>query len=382
MDEADDSSFLFRQSRPSGLNAPDGREIRFIGPAPFALNPATNELLAVAEFYEHPAVANRYFYSLPEQLWTKLLAELREDEFETDLLRVERQISEVCRGHSSQVGIWREQFVEYAGLRPMPAMSFTDEQIRSVELDPLATNNSIRIYSERDAIPIERFRRGYAGWLLTNRQFLDEHDGLLARHVETVRQWGTHLAGIAMPTGQLLPGTDPNEDPRWQQFNTECEPFLGRWRLQCLAGPYLPAPLQALMAGAFPWTVVQQLMRTGGVFFLPDTMPIPSRDELRGMLDHALHRGEQPEHLTDWFHIIRASSGARNQLDRFARLFEIQHYWRILHQRHAAALAGNIGRIEAAVSQYFGISEATIHADLIEIRRRLGDHWLERPWPV
>jgi hypothetical protein len=65
-------------------------------------------------------------------------------------------------------------------------------------------------------------------------------------------------------------------------------------------------------------------------------------------------------------------------LDPFARRFEIQHYWRLLRQRHTSALEGNTSRIETALSEFFGISEQSIHADLIEIRRRLGTEWLER----
>jgi hypothetical protein len=264
----------------------------------------------------------------------------------------------------------------------MPEMAFSDEEFRAAGMNPLEAKQALRIFGERDAVPLERFRRGYAGWLLTNQQFLDEHDILLTEHAETILRWGTHLTGIVLPPRMFLPGTDPTEDPDWGAFNSACEEFFTRWRLQSLAGPYLPVPLQALIAGSFPWTVVKHLMRAGGVFFLPDTMPIPSRDQIRGQLDDALHHGEQPDHLSEWLNIVRASNSARNQLDRFARLFEIQHYWRLLCQRHTSILEGNIGRVEIALGRFFGISLGAIHADLIEIRERLGKGWLDRPWPI
>jgi len=115
---------------------------------------------------------------------------------------------------------------------------------------------------------------------------------------------------------------------------------------------------------------------------LPETMAIPSREQLRGLLVDSLHRGADSQHLDEWLHIIRATNPARTQMDRFARLFEIQHYWRILHARHEAALNGNTGKIEAALGQVFDISTETIHADLIKIRDRLGGAWLDREWPV
>jgi hypothetical protein len=111
-------------------------------------------------------------------------------------------------------------------------------------------------------------------------------------------------------------------------------------------------------------------------------MPIPSRDQLRGLLDDALHGGDPPDHLAEWFDVIRAGNTARNRLDRFGRLFEVQHYLRILQQRHPTVLPGNMGRIELAVGQSLGLSAESIHADLIEIRRRLGDAWLERACPM
>ena len=97
-------------------------------------------------------------------------------------------------------------------------------------------------------------------------------------------------------------------------------------------------------------------MRAGGVFYLPDTMPIPSRDQLRGMLDDALHRKEQPAHLNEWLQMVRAGNSARNQLDPFARAFEVQHYCRVIHQRHPAALINNTGRFEEALARFLNVS--------------------------
>ena len=264
----------------------------------------------------------------------------------------------------------------------MPLPQLSDDDMTAIGMDPLAARHSLRTYSERDAEPLRRFRQGYIGWLISNRQFLDEHDALLAAHAQVVRRLGTDCVGFIRPSGTILSDTEPAPDPRLAEFNPACEAFLTHWRLLSLPGPYLPIPLQPLMAGNFPQTVVSQLTRAGGVFFLPDTMPIPSRDQLRGMLDDTLHRGERPEHLGEWLEITRAGNNARNQLDRFGRLFEVQHYWRILHDRHPAALEGNIGWLEVALGEFFRLSDQTIHSDLIEIRRRLGDAWMDRTWPI
>lgn len=158
----------------------------------------------------------------------------------------------------------------------------------------------------------------------------------------------------------------------------DAEQFLLRWRLAALAGPFLPVPAKPLMAGVFPPHVVQRMMGSGGVFYLPDTMPVPSRDQLRVMLDGALHRGEKQEHLAEWFDIVRSDNSARNQMDPFARLFELQHYWRILHQRHANAIYRRIGKLKSAFAAIFSVRTEQISQDLTAIRKRLGGDWLER----
>ena len=231
--------------------------------------------------------------------------------------------------------------------------------------------------------PLQRFRRGYAGWLMMNQQFLDEHDMLLANHVDAVKRWGTPTleidAGAASDTDS--PQSDMSPQGAGKEFFTDCRRFLLRWCLQGLAAPYLPVPLPPLLAGVQP-KVAMQLMEAGGVFFLPITMPVPSRDELRSALDDALHGGDQPEHLEEWLHIIRSENPAKNSMDKFARRFEVQHYWRILHSRHASALKGNLGKVEEVLAEEFGLKRSTISGDIREIREHLGKDWLDRASPV
>lgn len=382
MQEFDDPFDLHRHSSPSGRQDQDGREIRFLGSPILALDPATNHFLRVDEFARHPLVAGRYFYTLPAGLWDALTRALGEQQFDSELLRMERAFSELCGDHSMNVGVWEGRWVNYSGLRPLPAASVSDEEARAAGRDPIAVNNALRIHQESNAPAIYRFQGGYAGWLLTNQQFLNEHDVLLAEHAAVVRRWGTHHAGFVPPGQLLLPGTNPADDPQWPEFNSACEAFFTRWRLLRLAGPYLPVPLPVLLAGSFPWTVTEQLMRAGGVFYLPDTMPVPSRDQLRGMLECALHRGERPEHLEEWLTLVRGSNPARNPLDRFARLFQVQHFWRILHERHRASLQNRLVHAEGAMAEFSGVSAETMRTDFREIRRRLGRSWLDRQSPL
>ena len=307
------------------------------------------------------------------------------DRFDVDLLAMERELSSMCESHACRVGFWQDVAIPYGELRSDQAGVFSDQSIRELGIEPAVMNNAMRAYRERDVAPLERFTMGYCGWLMSNQQFLDEHDVLLANHVETVRRWGTHRAASFLPASyraRLIPGTDPNDDPSWKEFIDDCNQFLLRWRLAGLAGPYLPVPSKPLMAGCFPLSVVQQLMGAGGVFYVPDTMPIPSQCRLRGLLDDALHSGESPEHLNEWLDIVSAGNTAKNKMDPFARTFELQHYWRILHQRHASSISRKIGNCQSVLASIFEVSPTQIKHDLTQIRGRLGDGWLERECPA
>jgi hypothetical protein len=163
-------------------------------------------------------------------------------------------------------------------------------------------------------------------------------------------------------------------------FATAVRAFLVRWRLNELTGPNLPAPAKPLMAGMFPLTVSRQLMDMGGVFHLPDTYPIPSRDELRAMLDEALHSGEEVPHLAGWREIISARNPARNRIDRFARVRQLYHFWALLHHRYADRLVGRIEALQTVFAEYLNVSLDTIRGDLRLIGERLGAGW-ERSGP-
>jgi hypothetical protein len=156
--------------------------------------------------------------------------------------------------------------------------------------------------------------------------------------------------------------------------------FFARWRLTGLAAPGLPVPLQPLMAGVLPANIVRQLEDVGGIFFLPDTFPIPSRDELRWLLEDAIHGSDNPEHLAEWVQIVRASNLAKNKISMYARKFKVQHYWRILQQRHGNSLRRKTGKLEEVLAAFLQVKVGLMHQDLMSLRKSLGPDWYRRGW--
>ena len=238
-------------------------------------------------------------------------------------------------------------------------------------------DRAMKLADERLA-PIRRIARGYAGWLLTNRQFLDEHDAIVERWKEMARRWGFYRLGIQPIEQQFSPGDDSMIDPQWPDYSREFEEFFIRWRLLGLKAPYLPVPLQPLMAGQFPVSVLPQLTRAGGVFCLPDTYPIPSRDELRNLLEGAIHGSPSPAHLITWSRIIASKNTSKTPIAKFGRIFVLQHYYRILHCRHSNALRRRIKDLIGVLAKFFSTTERTIVGDLRTIRKSLGAKWLDR----
>ncbi len=102
---------------------------------------------------------------------------------------------------------------------------------------------------------------------------------------------------------------------------------------------------------------------------------MPSRDKLREILEEALRNPRGPDHLAEWFAIVHSDNVAKNQIPRYGRLFELQHYMRALYARHAAALERKKSSLVLALSAYLGVSDDTIERDLNFIAGRLGPDW-------
>ncbi|MCA9179347.1 MAG: hypothetical protein KDB14_33045 [Planctomycetales bacterium] len=315
------------------------------------------------EHREHQLLCSRHFFTLPSFVLERVVEVVGEDRFDRELLVLERKLSTACGDHTSQVGFYDGHCIRYAELRPKIIPPFSIDLAKSAGLQPAQVERALKLYADRDVEELGRYSRGYCGWLMTNKQFLDEHDKLYSN--------GRNQS----PRSEL-------DAAARQNLRDEYDAFLVRWRLQSVVAPYLPVPCKPLFAGGLLANDIQHLMNTGGVFYLPDVMPMPSRDQLRSRLDDALHRGDRPQHLQEWLEIVRAGNTARNQMDPFARMFELQHYWRLLRERHADAIHRKIGDLANAFSSVFGVSSQRIKSDLAAIRRRLGPGWLSRPWPL
>lgn len=329
-------------------------------------------------YQSHKLVAGKLFFTLPRGLLEAVVREVSPEAFDAGLLELEYALSEVCEKHPGNVGFWNGRPIQCQYLRPLepfPADSF-QETIQSWGMTVAHVEHCLRI-GQGTLTWDSNIVGGYAGWLLASPTFLKEHDALFAEWKEEISEWGIPRAGLLVADRTRLEGMERIEDPKIVRFVDAFHDFCVRWRLNGLAAPYLPVPVEPQLSGDFPMTVLQQLRGVGGIFFVPDTFPIPSRDQLRQVLDDSLHAGGSPEHLREWMGFIRRDNSARNRISRFARLLEVQHYWKILHQRHATVLSrkGAVNRVHQAFAAFFDIGTKMLAGDLRLLRQRLGPKW-------
>ncbi|MEX1039830.1 MAG: hypothetical protein WDZ51_04325 [Pirellulaceae bacterium] len=353
---------------------------------------------AILEHQGHRWIVDQYFYSLPKDLWKQIDEALPEGPIAPYDREVERHISEICGDHSTWAGVWNNARVQYTGLRRSSKFSLDpnlsegqDVQGLIVEmgwdqpphnLNPAKVANSIRVANNRFTSPFLQALSAYPGWLLTNRTFIEEQEQLVQDLRQEIRQWGTapfHLSQPAMPKYLEI-----NNEGHFDLSRTMAmfQEFLARWRLSCLTGPDLPVPQGPMMDGDILPAMMRQLSAAGGLFFVPDTVPLPSRDDLRDMLGESLHKRADQSHLTEWQDLIANDRPDRGPLRKFQRLFKLQHYWRLLHQRHPQIFKGNLRRLREIFGTFLEVSAATIMKDLQEVEDRLGKGWETRKSPL
>jgi len=319
-------------------------------------------------------VKDQFFYTVPSDLLQSICRPQTGEAFEVDeeLLQLEADLSRISGDHGSRVGFWNAMPIQCNIMHTAP--SVRREDLAGFGLSEEDIKNTVRQANER-LLSFSDITCGYAGWLMTNPEFLSELDALNEQYCEPMHRWGTALVGLPIPSTQPEGLFNPTAEEGWKEYDAAVLEFCVRWRLQGLAGPRIPVPMRPMMSGQFPLSIVEQLMRAGGLFNWPDTFPLFARDELRDLLADALRQAGTNEHLSGWQSIIDSSNRAKNQFGSFERRFRLQHFWRLLRQRHPAAFNRRLSRIELAFAPHLGVDESSIKRDRQEIQKRLGRNW-------
>lgn len=337
-----------------------------------AIQPLQDSLSVPTKYSEHPLVQRELFFTLPGALLECLTTEIGRDRFDAQAWEMEFAMTQAC-GDKDGVGFW-------AGKR----MQFPLLQYSSLEIDPALgaslrwTAEQIEIVNTTGRARADRFAntaRGYAGWLLTNRDFLAEQHSVLAEWKVEVAEFHIPRTGAVVTDHSLVAGASSPRDSRLCKFARAFEEFFVHWRLEGLPAPFLPSPLRPQMPVAILASVLGHMRDGGQTFYMPDTFPVPTRDELRDLMEDALRGPGTPDHLAEWIANVQAGNSAKNAVSRYARVFELQHYVRVLYQRHKEALHRRKSSVNQAFAAFFQFSVDTIERDLAFVADRLGEDW-------
>ena len=145
-----------------------------------------------------------------------------------------------------------------------------------------------------------------------------------------------------------------------------------RWRLFRLVAPGLPYPPGPLYADLGIDPTPEHLREQMVTIRIPRHHPLPGEDELRRRFGESVE-GREDAHLDDWKRLSAAGNTGKGGLQRYTRLFALQHYWRVLHQWHSWAFHRRQVGVKAAFAEVFGVRPSTIHSDLLLCRRQLGE---------
>ena len=207
------------------------------------------------QYQGHPLLQGSPFFTLPEALLDSVVKSIGRERFDSDLLDMERApcpMRLVNPPATWAIGEGNQSTARL--LRPLP-MQFSDGQIAD-----FAAQNGLTVAAVRRSLDVGDgrlqwavvARRGYCGWLMSNRQFLDEHAAILESWADEVRRRGIPAMGPAVRDVNSFPGDVMRATGSTRDFIQEFEQFFIRWRLEALTAPWLPAPLAPQTARGRP----------------------------------------------------------------------------------------------------------------------------------
>jgi len=337
------------------------------------------------------ALPGHFRYAIPHDLLCKLEDEFHGTGFTPAELEEEFAFAETLNERGRWVGLQRGSAVKDDLLLDYPFLPLEDEvdrprnqELGGIDIKELAARNPGMDFGHLESAlskgnartkRIWAFAQAYAGWLMASPEFLAEHDRLLSDFRVEIENWGLPQLSRPVAPGAVTPGSVQASE-RQNIYCDAFDNFYLKWRLSSLAGPGLPVPFQPWLPA--PPTILSLGKRNevGKLFYFPDTFPIPSTEELRELIEEALRGGPKlPSHLAEWGEMVSNRTSSKNESTRYGRIFEVQHYWCLLYQRHPQALDRRRGKLEIALAGFLGCSAAALHADVLVLNKRLGENW-------
>jgi hypothetical protein len=192
---------------------------------------------------------------------------------------------------------------------------------------------------------------GYAGWLMSTPQFLEELSELKGKGAAIVSEarefpqisW-LHGDATLRDAGRLV-----RMSRKESAFRNDYRDFCKKWCLNRLVTWELPEPTGPsgcrLVAGIIP-----DLAQQGVGVFIPYGFVNPTKIDLSQLVKN-LRGCTAPEHLRDWVDEgLQARKGAGSK--RFAQFFVFKHYWEIIESRYGEWLWKKKGGLKHILGKF------------------------------
>lgn len=328
------------------------------------------------EYRSHKLVAGTTFYVLPLSL-QNALQKIIPDFQKADLWQMEQKLSQAAEPVYHCIGCIDGQLVLNYDLLPEPKRTTASSVPKKWNNLPVKDRiqdqhlENVLVEGDQRLGWIRKVARAYCGWLMTESDFVGEYEQYAARWPAYVRE--SRFPRLGLPKAVVQQFADELE-PAGQQdreFVEETKRLCVRWQLKEIVGPYLPDPLRPQVP-VLSIDLVTDMMRQGGsLIYLPRNFSLMGEQELRSLLEDVVRGSMPPEHLRGWGAIAASNRQTKgSEFDRLGRLFELQHYWRILHQRWANRLVRKKAALMQSFADYYGLSFDQIKDDVKKILHR------------
>ncbi len=342
----------------------------------------TDLTTVLGKYQSHRLVRGRFFFLLPDSLLSGAIRAVGSAAFDFEQLAMDRELGKLADEDPSFVGLYcgAPRFYPYLADEPFASRSF-EASFRDFPTQALKPYLDALRGADEPLDTIHTHARAYGGWLMSNPQFLEEHRQTLA----TYRAAKGDALEWVMPAALLAPNL--SQGASVDRVKSSAKPlierwksFYQRWRLSELVAPGLPAPYipqRGTNVPAFVPTHLHQVVHT-----VVSTGIFPQVD--RDLIERTMPTGgDGDHHLKEWMKIASLSNRRRNdELSALGRRFRLQHYWRVLQQRHPQIFHRNARRLEAVFAGHLGVKPATVRSDLQDLRCRLGRRWSLAGFPT
>ncbi len=328
----------------------------------------------------HPLVSGKWFYTLPSSVLVKLCSALGPDCFDADILDLDRATSHQADAIKGCVGFHNGLPISDLHLRPLPPINFDDPTVKKCLEEWRAAGYKVPASNGETTENLEALKkpqRAYLGWLLTNRLFLAELQDLRT-------QFPDAFDGVQSPPAPILFSAISNREdlpqflePNRNSTSQAVRDFCQRWRFSRIVGPATYSPISVQFPVALPTRTEIDAQSSGSLLYIPDIAPVPNRDLLERLIQNVVKQTIQREpHLAEWYQLAHAGKLGRKTLNLFAKIYELQHYIRVLYSRHGDRLNRQQSKICNVIGDHVGLNSDQIRLTMKRIRQRLGNGWL------